>query len=98
MKIKGKVLNVSHKSFGKYDSVLVTFQNPKGNESEYEVTIDKETGHGDIIRNGIDYAGLEFENKKLVDYDMVFELSKYAIIAIRKCGYTVSRDYEPITH
>lgn len=72
----------------------VTFKNKKGNEIEYEFHYNTNNGNGDIIRNGVDYAGIICENNRLIDYDMVYELNKAAIKTLRKAGITVPRDFE----
>lgn len=72
----------------------VEFENSKGQAFEYEVYFNATTQEGSLLRNGMDYAGLWFENNRLVDYDMVFALSKAAIITIRKAGLTVPKRFE----
>ena len=72
----------------------VEFENSKGQAFEYEVYFNATTQEGSLLRNGIDYAGLWFKNNRLVDYDMVFALSKAAIITIRKAGLIVPRSFE----
>lgn len=74
----------------------VTFENSKGQKFDYTFhNHDDTTETAGLTRNGIDYAGLQFENKSLIDYDMVFELTTNAIITIRKAGFHVPKDYEP---
>ena len=91
MKIKAitKTTDTYKASFTK-----VEFENSKGQAFEYEVYFNAITQEGSLLRNGMDYAGLWFENNRLVDYDMVFALSKAAIITIRKAGLTVPRSFE----
>lgn len=95
MKIKGKVLSVNKEVSNDNEVTKVEFENSVGKKVEYLIFFDTINKVGSIIRNGIDYAGLNFDNKnRLIDYDMVFELTKYAIIAIRKAGLTVPREFE----
>lgn len=93
-----KIISISKESTGyKSVSTTVVFENSKGVKIDYVVNIDFKSGVGHIIRNGIDYAGIWLEDgsKRLMDYDMVFELSRYSIAAMRKSGIVVPRDFEP---
>ncbi len=49
-----------------------------------------------VVNDGefVEHIGLFFENKKLEDYDGVFELPKEAIKLIRKAGYVVPKHFE----
>lgn len=96
MKIKGSIISLNTVTDNNISVTTVVFKNAKGKKVEYEIHYDSNDNTGSIIRNGIDYAGLWFENGKLTDYDMVFELNKYAIISIRKAGLTVPRIFEPL--
>lgn len=56
-----------------------------------EVTFpDPDSGEDNVY-----HVGLKFEGKKLVDYDGVYQLSKFSIKCIRSAGYTVPREFEP---
>ena len=41
----------------------------------------------------VEHIGLWFDKKRLTDYDGLFSLPKEAIKLIRKCGFTVPRDF-----
>jgi hypothetical protein len=57
---------------------------------------DGKHGHIDFVfgENGYQYIGLLFDGKELVDYDGTFSLPQEAVDLIRRCGFTVSEDFE----
>lgn len=88
-----EIINVEKTSNENFEITKVTFVTKRKNEIDYEIHFDSKKQSGDIIRNGIDYAGLLFEKNRLIDYDMVYSLSKLAITAIRKAGLTVPKEF-----
>lgn len=70
--------------------LLVTHVTPK--QTEYEIYFDHASislsGSGGIIRNGEDYASFVSVNSSIIDYDMVYELTTHAILALEKAGFS----------
>ena len=73
---------------GEADCSMEMFIDDEGDYGMIEWIIEYSDGYEDV-----EHIGLWFEKKRLVDYDGLFSLPKEAIKLIRKCGFTVPRDF-----